>query len=31
MADRMAAVDGTLTIHSAPGAGTRVVVRAPLG
>jgi signal transduction histidine kinase len=24
-------VDGTLTIHSAPGAGTRVVVRAPLG
>jgi len=31
MADRMAAVDGTLTIHSAPGAGTRVVARAPLG
>ena len=30
MADRMAAVDGTLTIDSAPGAGTRVIARAPL-
>ena len=31
MADRMAAVDGTLTIHSAAGEGTRIVARAPLG
>jgi signal transduction histidine kinase len=31
MADRMAAVDGALIVDSAPGAGTRVVVRAPLG
>ncbi len=31
MADRMAAVDGALEIHSAPGCGTRVVVSAPLG
>ena len=30
MADRMAAVDGTLTIDSARGCGTRVVARAPL-
>jgi len=31
MADRMAAVDGTLTIHSAARCGTRIVARAPLG
>ena len=31
MADRMAAVDGTLEIHSAPGCGTRVVASAPTG
>ena len=31
MADRMAAVDGTLTIDSAPRCGTRIVARAPLG
>jgi signal transduction histidine kinase len=31
MSDRMAAVDGTLTIHSAAGEGTRIVARAPLG
>ena len=31
MADRMAAVDGTLTIDSAARCGTRVVARAPLG
>ena len=30
MADRMAAVDGTLDVRSAPGCGTRVVARAPL-
>lgn len=30
MADRMAAVDGTLDIRSTPGEGTRVVARAPL-
>ena len=31
MADRMAAVDGPLEIHSAPGCGTRVVASAPTG
>jgi signal transduction histidine kinase len=31
MADRMAAVDGTCEIRSAPGCGTRVVASAPLG
>ena len=31
VADRMAAVDGTLEIHSAPGCGTRVVASAPTG
>jgi signal transduction histidine kinase len=31
MADRMAAVDGTLTIDSAARCGTRIVARAPLG
>jgi signal transduction histidine kinase len=27
----MAALDGTLTVHSAPGEGARVIARAPLG
>jgi signal transduction histidine kinase len=31
MADRMAAVDGTCEIRSAPGCGTRVMASAPLG
>jgi len=31
MADRMAAVDGALTIDSAAGHGTRIVARAPMG
>ena len=29
MADRVAALRGTLTVHSAPGAGTRLIVEMP--
>jgi signal transduction histidine kinase len=30
LADRMSAVDGTLTVHSPPGAGTRLTLRVPV-